>query len=128
MAGLWQCQWDDQFHFGGVGGVAVRRGCVVVVVENPELANQTMRGGRGAFILLEGIDRSGKSTQARMLADALKSQGHRCEIINFPSLDVVAVCRSTRLTFACDLDRTTTIGKVIDEYLSENTEINDQVG
>jgi hypothetical protein len=32
---------------------------------------------RGAFILLEGVDRSGKSTQAARLVDALKAQGVR---------------------------------------------------
>eukprot|EP00474_Spongospora_subterranea_P001039 CRZ01497.1 hypothetical protein [Spongospora subterranea] len=65
-----------------------------------------MGAERGAFILLEGIDRCGKSTQARRLSDALKSQGCRTEIINFPN-------------------RTTVVGKVIDEYLSGGTEMSD---
>jgi hypothetical protein len=33
---------------------------------------------RGAFVLFEGVDRSGKSTQAARLVDALNAEGVRC--------------------------------------------------
>jgi dTMP kinase len=57
------------------------------------------RSMRGAFILLEGLDRSGKSTQARMLVDALNDNNVPAKLYRFP-------------------DRNTTIGKLIDQYLT----------
>ena len=50
---------------------------------------------RGAFIVLEGVDRCGKSTQARRLVDALDAE------------------------FMCFPDRTTAIGQMINAYLAE---------
>jgi dTMP kinase len=57
---------------------------------------------RGAFILFEGCDRSGKTTQTQLLVKALKDKGHKIEFANFP-------------------DRTSDIGKVIDQYLKSTT-------
>lgn len=41
---------------------------------------------RGAFILLEGIDHSGKTTQCQRLVNALNSEGKRAKLYTFPSL------------------------------------------
>ena len=40
---------------------------------------------RGAFILLEGVDRSGKTTQCKRLVDALTKEGVKAKFYNFPS-------------------------------------------
>ena len=39
---------------------------------------------RGAFILFEGIDRCGKSTQSQRLVEHLNSIGHPAELLRFP--------------------------------------------
>ncbi|KAH9839988.1 thymidylate kinase [Rhodofomes roseus] len=61
---------------------------------------------RGAFIVLEGLDRSGKSTQAAMLVDRLKQEGVDVKLMRFP-------------------DRSTPIGKMIDSYLRSHSELDD---
>ncbi|KAF9969329.1 hypothetical protein BGZ73_008350 [Actinomortierella ambigua] len=62
---------------------------------------------RGQFILLEGCDRAGKTTQCAMLVAALKSKGHSVELCKFP-------------------DRTTTIGQMIHAYLTNAKELDDR--
>ena len=39
---------------------------------------------RGAFIVFEGLDRSGKSTQVARLVDALNAQGVKAVAARFP--------------------------------------------
>ncbi|EMD38984.1 hypothetical protein CERSUDRAFT_112696 [Gelatoporia subvermispora B] len=62
---------------------------------------------RGAFIVVEGLDRSGKSTQSTQLLEKLRSAGIDAKLLNFP-------------------DRTTTIGKMIDSYLRSESELDDR--
>lgn len=62
---------------------------------------------RGMVIVLEGLDRVGKSTQCKQLIESLRKQGRRAELIRFP-------------------DRTLATGKLISEYLSGKTNINGQ--
>ncbi|CAK7270224.1 Thymidylate kinase [Sporothrix epigloea] len=63
---------------------------------------------RGALIVLEGLDRSGKTTQVQILAEKLKEQGRKVEVLRFP-------------------DRTTPIGKMIDAYLKSDAAMDDHV-
>ncbi|XP_063699409.1 uncharacterized protein LOC134830003 [Culicoides brevitarsis] len=62
---------------------------------------------RGAFIVFEGCDRSGKTTQSVMLVETLKKLGYKAMYMNFP-------------------DRTTKTGKEIDEYLNKKKNYTDE--
>ena len=59
--------------------------------------------GRGALIVFEGCDRAGKSTQAKMLIEALNKRNIPAEPRSFPN-------------------RKTTIGGIIHEFLSKKQE------
>ena len=39
---------------------------------------------RGALIVLEGCDRSGKSTQCKKLVESLRERGTKAELMRFP--------------------------------------------
>lgn len=62
---------------------------------------------RGALIVLEGCDRSGKTTQAKHLVESLTKKGYRVQYINFP-------------------DRTTDVGKIINSYLMREIELSNE--
>src|SRR4051812_50118384 len=38
----------------------------------------------GHLVVFEGLDQSGKQTQAEMLRDALKAQGRKSRLVSFP--------------------------------------------
>ena len=57
---------------------------------------------RGAFVLLEGVDRCGKTTQCKSLVERLISMGIAATLMRFP-------------------DRTTSTGIIINDYLTQST-------
>ncbi|XP_067897867.1 thymidylate kinase [Heterodontus francisci] len=61
---------------------------------------------RGALIVLEGMDRSGKSTQCKKLQEALRQHGRCAEVLRFP-------------------DRGTEIGRLISSYLEKKNNLDD---
>ncbi|KAI1458857.1 thymidylate kinase-domain-containing protein [Annulohypoxylon moriforme] len=63
---------------------------------------------RGAFIVFEGMDRAGKTTQAKLLQQRCVESGREVRFMRFP-------------------DRTTPIGQMIDSYLKGETEVEDHV-
>lgn len=79
--------------------------------------------------MLEGLDRSGKSTQVARLVDRLNRTGHKARLQKFPGASQLlspfhACCLGQHLTIA--LDRTTAIGKMIDAYLQSHAELDDR--
>lgn len=63
---------------------------------------------RGALIVIEGVDRTGKSTQARKLVESLKKKNIHAEYTNFPARD-------------------TDVGKIINSYLQLKNDLSDEV-
>ncbi|KAL0953335.1 hypothetical protein HGRIS_004580 [Hohenbuehelia grisea] len=63
---------------------------------------------RAPFIVIEGLDRSGKSTQCTTLINRLEAAGIPAKLLKFP-------------------DRTTTIGQMIDAYLKSQSELDDHL-
>uniref|UniRef100_A0A2N9I5I0 dTMP kinase n=1 Tax=Fagus sylvatica TaxID=28930 RepID=A0A2N9I5I0_FAGSY len=61
---------------------------------------------RGALIVLEGLDRSGKSLQCGRLVRWLEGLGHSAELWRFP-------------------DRNTNVGQMISSYLNNNSQLDD---
>lgn len=62
---------------------------------------------RGAFIVFEGVDRCGKTTQCQLLLKHLLSVGMAAVAMRFP-------------------DRTTLVGNLIDNYLASNENLDDR--
>lgn len=69
--------------------------------------NNVNRESRGALIVLEGLDRSGKTSQSTRLLSYLEGLGHSAELWRFP-------------------DRTTCVGQMISSYLSNESQLDDR--
>jgi dTMP kinase len=53
-------------------------------VPEPRVPDPEPRQPHGALIVFEGLDQSGKQTQAEALRDFLTAQGHHCALLSFP--------------------------------------------
>jgi dTMP kinase len=78
---------------------------------------------RGTLIVVEGLDRAGKTSQCQLLLEALRERGHQAKYIKFPGkptpTDVIS-----RLRYACE-DRDTPTGKMINSYLQGQAQQDD---
>ncbi|XP_011652986.1 thymidylate kinase isoform X2 [Cucumis sativus] len=70
------------------------------------ISRDSSSNSRGALVVLEGLDRCGKTTQASRLAQYLEGLGHSVELWRFP-------------------DRTTSVGQMISSYLSNESQLDD---
>ncbi|XP_028100380.1 thymidylate kinase-like [Camellia sinensis] len=70
------------------------------------MENNQRSGSRGALIVLEGLDRSGKTSQSCRLLSYLEGLGHPVESWRFP-------------------DRNTGVGQMISSYLANKSELDD---
>ncbi|KAF8668899.1 hypothetical protein HU200_052103 [Digitaria exilis] len=71
------------------------------------MASAGSNSGRGALVVLEGLDRSGKSSQCARLLSYLEGQGYRAEGWRFP-------------------DRGTSVGQMISGYLANESQLDDR--
>ncbi|RDB23896.1 Thymidylate kinase [Hypsizygus marmoreus] len=62
---------------------------------------------RAPFIVIEGLDRSGKSTQTALLLQRMKATNIPAQLVKFP-------------------DRTTAIGQMINSYLQSDSDLDDR--
>ncbi|XP_026453408.1 thymidylate kinase-like isoform X2 [Papaver somniferum] len=72
-----------------------------------QMENGATGNPRGALVVLEGLDRSGKTSQASGLLTYLEGQGLSAELWRFP-------------------DRNTCVGQMISSYLSNKSELDDR--
>ena len=63
---------------------------------------------RGLLICMEGLDRSGKTTQVTKMTEYFKEIGEKAKMLKFP-------------------DRNTLVGMTIDDYLRGKKRMSDQV-
>ena len=103
--------------------------CVIlvdsIIVRALRTSTSTM-SRRGAFIVVEGLDRSGKSTQADLLSKKLQALG-QAKLLKFPGpFPLLSVSLPQLNVHSVHPDRTTPIGKMIDAYLRSQSELDDR--
>lgn len=83
------------------------RNCSVKMESERAEKKVKLASSRGALIVLEGLDRSGKTSQSTRLLSYIEGLGYPAELWRFP-------------------DRNTNVGQMISSYLSNQTQLDDQ--
>jgi dTMP kinase len=76
---------------------------------------------RGIFVVVEGLDKAGKSSQCEKLAQNAESLGFKVLALRFPGKRKSAA----KAPSDTPADRTTAIGKTIDAYLKGDQDVED---
>ncbi len=82
--------------FSGRSYVSVGKKSTTSASRYPALARISKMTKRGAFIVIEGLDRSGKSTQAATLLKRLQDAQSPAKLINFPGQHTHSLQRDPR--------------------------------
>ncbi|GKV16683.1 hypothetical protein SLEP1_g27291 [Rubroshorea leprosula] len=103
-------QWGTLATRRSFFGLNCFRNCSVRSIRMENGNSYNLRGesseSRGALIVFEGLDRSGKTSQCSRLLSYLEGLGHSAELWRFP-------------------DRTTTVGQMVSAYLSNDLQLDD---
>ncbi|KAI1100256.1 thymidylate kinase-domain-containing protein [Jackrogersella minutella] len=99
---------DEQAGSAAAAAAAAAEAGVGEAMDGVEREGPPARPVRGAFVVFEGMDRAGKTTQAKLLQQRCIESGREVRFMRFP-------------------DRTTPIGQMIDSYLKGETEVEDHV-
>jgi dTMP kinase len=70
-------------------------------------------GNRGAFVILEGLDRSGKTTQVKLLEQRLIEEGKPVKVMRFPG-------ECSLIVHACDWEMSSKICIALDRSVNTN--------
>lgn len=78
-----------------------------LMIMAPVSSSSSSGSDRGILVVIEGLDRSGKSTQTSLLTQALNTAQQPAELWKYPN-------------------RETELGKIIDKYLRKEVEMDDR--
>lgn len=68
-----------------------------------------MKSLRGALVVVEGCDRSGKTTQCKKIVSTLQNENVQAEYMNFPGKPIAFIC-SLKNCFPSDDDSVKCLG------------------